>query len=158
MTQMENDEKGKFLGTIVHAKWGSDLEPELREFLFRERKVMEFYRKTLPEILPELLPDYRGPVGVDAMVFRASDGGYGLRHVVEVNVRMTMGRVALELYQKLSTTEVSGGAGRFRILRKNKLSDEDLFTLKNGVVHNGPIVINNPDHAQVFLAAWEFLR
>ena len=157
MTRMENDEKGKFLGTIVHAKWGSDLEPELREFLFRERKVMEFYRKTLPEILPELLPDYRGPVGVDAMVFRASDGSYGLRHVVEVNVRMTMGRVALELHQKLSTTEASGRAGRFRILRKNKLSDEDLFTLKNGVVHNGPIVINNPDHAQAFLAVWEFL-
>ena len=157
MTRMENDAGGKFLGSIVQSKWGSDLDPDLREFLFRERKVTEFYRKTIPEILPKILSGYRGPVGVDAMVFRSPNGEYGLRHVVELNVRMTMGRVALELYQKLPTPAASGGIGRVRILRKNKLSETELLTLKDGVNHNGPVVINNPDHANCFLAVWEFI-
>ena len=157
MTRMENDASGKFLGTIVHAKWGSDLNAELREFLFRKREVMQFYRQKLPKILPEILPEYRGAVGVDAMVFRTPDGGYGLRHIVELNVRMSMGRVALELYKKLPTPAVSGRVGRFRILRKNKLSEDELSTLKMGGIHNGPIVINNPDHAKTFLAVWDFM-
>ena len=158
MTRMENDAAGRFLGTIVHPKWGSDLDVDLREFLFRERKVTQFYRQTLPEILPEILPGYLGPVGVDAMVFRTPEGGFGLRHVVELNVRMTMGRVALELHKKLPTPAVSGRVGRFRILRKNKLSEEQLFTLKNGDVHNGPLVINNLDQAKAFLAVWDYIH
>ena len=157
MTRMENDAAGKFLGTIVNAKWGSDLDSDLREFLFREREVTQFYRRTLPKILPEVLPGYIGPVGVDAMVFRNSDGGYGLRHIVELNVRMTMGRVALELYKKLPTSAVSGRVGSFRILRKNKLSEDDLLTLKGGDIHKDPIVINNPNHATKFLAVWQFI-
>ena len=157
MTRMENDAAGRFLGTIVNAKWGSDLDSDLREFLFRERAVTEFYRQTLPKVLPEILPGYRGAVGVDAMVFRTPDGGYGLRHVVELNVRMTMGRVALELYKKLPTPAVSGRVGRFRILRKNKLTDSELLTLKGGDIHKNPIVINNPNRANKFLAVWQFI-
>jgi len=156
MTRIENDARGKFLGTIVHPKWGSDLDTDLREFLFREREVVKFYRQKLPDILPEILPGYRGAVGVDAMVFLAPDGGYGLRYVVELNVRMTMGRVALELHKKLPTPAVSGRVGRFRILRKNKLSEDELLTLKNGDIHNGSIVINNPNRAISFLATWGF--
>ncbi len=157
MTRMENDAAGRFLGTIVQSKWGCDLDADLREFLFREKEVMSFYRQRLPEVLPEILPGYRGAVGVDAMVFRTADGGYGLRHIVELNVRMTMGRVALELHRKLPTPAVSGRVGRFRILRKNKLTHEELLTLKRGDIHNGSIVINNPDHAVFFLAVWDFI-
>ena len=157
MTRMENDTAGRFLGTIVNPKWGSDLDGELREFLFRERKVTQFYRNTLPAILPEILPGYRGPVGVDGMVFRKSEGGLGLRCVVELNVRMTMGRVALELHKKLPTPAISGGIGRFRILRKNKLSESERLTLNEDFSNNQLIVINNPDHAKAFLAVWDFI-
>lgn len=158
MTRMENDASGRFLGTVVHPKWGSDLDADLRGFLFRDRKVTQFYRQSLPEVLPEILPGYVGPAGVDAMVFRAPNGCLGLRHVVELNVRMTMGRVALELHKKLPSPTVSGRVGRFRILRKNKLSESDLFTLKKGDIHNDTVVINSPEKAKMFIAVWDFIK
>lgn len=40
---------------------------------------------------------YRGPLGVDSMKYRASDGTVAVRPVQDVNARWTMGRLALEL-------------------------------------------------------------
>ena len=76
-----------------------------------------------------------------------------LRQVVELNVRMTMGRVALELYQKTGPASYRKG-GRLRLLRKNKLSGEQLSSLCSQVVNNRPIVINNPHMAREFIAVW----
>ncbi|MBK1830719.1 DUF455 family protein [Verrucomicrobiaceae bacterium R5-34] len=161
MTRMENDRQGRFLGTVVHHKWGSDLEPELREFLFRESKVMPFYRQEIPaaltQLFSEIAPDYSGPVGVDAMVFRHSDGRLGLRHVVELNVRMTMGRVALELFRKLHLKKEQSRPGRFRILRKNKLPADAFLTGHSQLIHNRRVVLNDPNTAQAFIAVWEYL-
>lgn len=43
---------------------------------------------------------YTGPLGVDMMVVRAADGSSLLHPCVEINVRMTMGHVALALSSK----------------------------------------------------------
>ncbi len=40
---------------------------------------------------------YQGPAGLDAMVWKAEDGGYRLKPLVELNPRWTMGRVAIAL-------------------------------------------------------------
>lgn len=45
---------------------------------------------------------YFGPVGVDSMRFRSSDSATSLRPVQDVNARYTMGRVALELADRLA--------------------------------------------------------
>ncbi|BDS08665.1 hypothetical protein NT6N_37050 [Oceaniferula spumae] len=159
MTCMENDAHGRFLGTVVNAKWGSDLDSELREFLFRECKANAFYRQQIPVVLQklftEIAPDYTGPVGVDAMVFRKPDGTIGLRHVVELNVRMTMGRVALELFRKLHLQSDSSQPGRFRILRKNNLPKELLSPACSQVINNAIIPLNDPATAKAFVAVWE---
>lgn len=45
-----------------------------------------------------IAPHYDGPLGVDQMIVRSpSDGGYLLHPCVEINLRHTMGHVALEL-------------------------------------------------------------
>jgi len=151
MTEMENDASGRFLGTKVYPKWGVGLPAELKEFLFRDAKITPWYREQIPAALAEMLPDYVGPLGVDAMVYRRSDGSLALRHVIELNVRMTMGRVALELLKH----SPQGKSGRLQILRKRKLGDEELERLAHGDPAKGGVLINDPETAREFLALWE---
>ena len=157
MTEMENDANGRFLGTRVDQKWGATLDLEVKQFLFREANVNKWYRETIPTAIADLLTGYVGPVGVDAMVYRKADGSLALRHVIELNVRMTMGRVAKELQKKYA----AGRSGSFRILRKKSLSKEQISTLCSQVIHNDEnvnnlsIAVNNPETAKEFIAVWE---
>ena len=151
LTLMENDAAGRFLGTCVSPKWASMLDPEVAAFLHREADVMVWYQEKIPAVLGQLLPGYTGPLGVDAMVHRRADGSLALKHVVELNVRMTMGRVALELLRKSAPNH----QGRFRILRKGKLEAADLEF--GGTLQGGKIAINDPARAREFLAVWEVL-
>ncbi len=73
------------------------------------------------------------------MVYRRRDGTLALRHIVELNVRMTMGRVALELQRKLAPS----GWGSFRIIRKGTNPGDDA------------VILNDPRHAEEFLAVWK---
>jgi len=145
MTLMENDSAGRFQGTRVAYKWGSMLEPEVAAFLFKQAGVMRWYDDLIPNALPALLPGYVGPVGIDAMVHRLADDSLALKPVVEANVRMTMGRVALELQKRPAFR----GNGRFRILRKTEWESA-------GSPENR-ILLTDPSAAREFLAVWEIL-
>lgn len=158
MTVMENDASGRFLGSRVSHKWGSEFDEEMRRFLFCEENVNKWYRDLIPQALRELLPNYTGPIGVDAMVYRQSDGSLALRHIIELNVRMTMGRVSLELQRKYSP----GRSGLFKILRKKRMSDQEISTLYPQVIHNDEVgahhktvIVNNPLIAREFIAIWQ---
>jgi uncharacterized ferritin-like protein (DUF455 family) len=151
LTLMENDAAGRFLGTRVSPKWASMLDPEVAAFLHREAQVMAWYQEKIPAALATLLPGYIGPLGVDAMVYRRADGSLALKQVVELNVRMTMGRVALELLQKSAPNR----QGRFRILRKGKAAPEELEF--GGSLQGGRIALNDPAAAREFIAVWEVI-
>lgn len=151
MTVMENDERGRFLGSRVAPKWGSLLDAEVTAFLYREAQVMQWYQQKIPAILAEILPGYVGPVGVDAMVFREARGTLGWSPAVELNVRMTMGRVALELMGKSRP----GSGGSLRILRKGRVSAEELLEFKQGSLTCGKVLLNDPEQAREFLVVWE---
>ena len=51
----------------------------------------------LARLLGGALRDYRGPLGVDLMAVRQADGTPALHPCIEVNLRLTMGHVALAL-------------------------------------------------------------
>jgi hypothetical protein len=70
--------------------------------------------------------------------------------VVELNVRMTMGRVALEIAKKRMPLK----GGELRVLRKNKLAEGELSRIYNQVINNSPVVINDPERAREFVAVW----
>jgi hypothetical protein len=138
LTRMENDAAGRFLGIRVSPKWGNLLEPEIAEFLFREARVMHVYQEVMPRLLADLLPGYAGPLGVDAMVHRRADGSLALKPVVELNVRLTMGRIAWEWMKRGPSTT----GGQLRLLRKP-------------APEAGPgIFLNDPAAATAFLAHW----
>jgi uncharacterized ferritin-like protein (DUF455 family) len=170
MTVMENDARGRFLGTRVAPKWGGLLEDEVATYLFREARVMEWYQERIPAVMRELLPGYVGPLGVDAMVFREGDGSLGWTPVVELNVRMTMGRVALELMRKSRPNS----AGRLRIRRKGdagaivKSRGDGGAMGKSPYCHQhayggggnldgGLVILNDPEQAREFVVGWEVL-
>ena len=111
---------------------------EVVAFLYRDAKVMDWYRERIPSVLQDLLPGYVGPVGVDAMVHRKENGKLGLRHVVEVNVRFTMGRVALELLRRFPNR-----TSQFRVLRKGNWDGKG-------------VALNDPEAAKEFLAVWNY--
>lgn len=50
---------------------------------------------------------YNGPVGVDMLIFRQADGSLSINPCVEVNMRMTMGRVAHEIYKRHITANTT---------------------------------------------------
>jgi uncharacterized ferritin-like protein (DUF455 family) len=56
--------------------------------------------------------DYLGPAGIDAFVYRASDGRCRLKPVVEINPRYTMGRLTVELMKRASP----GSYGKFQLV------------------------------------------
>ncbi|MEO7097972.1 MAG: DUF455 family protein [Luteolibacter sp.] len=147
LTRMENDAAGRFLGIRVSPKWGTMLDPEIAVFLFREAGVMEIYQDKIPSQLAELLPGYVGPLCVDAMVHRRPDGSLALKPVVEMNVRLTMGRIAWEWMKR----RPGSSGGSLRLLRRQTLSDEELSELTNGP----GIFLNDPACASTFLAYWQ---
>lgn len=159
MTQVLNDALGRFRGCLVMPKWTQGLDPELSRFLFQECDVNTLFRDRLGVALSDLLGSYGydGPVGVDAMVHRTKDGALRLRTVVEVNVRMTMGRVALELLRKTSP----GLSGLYEIVRKSQLNELPEYGPAAGErpvegrgMLAGHYCLNDPDSAEEFLATW----
>lgn len=161
MTRVLNDDLGRFKGSLVLPKWAQGLDEDLSEFLFRDAKVNQFYKHTLPEALKELMAgnDYVGALGVDSMVHKADDGSFVFRPVVEVNVRNTMGRVAVELLKKTAP----GLAGHYEILRKSQLTEEIDFgplTARDGEVGltAGTYVLNDPSQAEEFLAVYRVAK
>lgn len=59
---------------------------------------LERLKQELPRQLALLLgTDYRGPLGVDMMLVRTSSGATAIHPCTEVNLRRTMGHVALQL-------------------------------------------------------------
>ncbi|MFC7338169.1 DUF455 family protein [Haloferula chungangensis] len=153
LSVMDNDSHGRFLGSRVAPKWTALLDDEVTSFLFREANALEWYRNTLPPVLHGLLPGYIGPVGVDAMLYRKPDGSLGWTPVVELNVRMTMGRVSLELLAKSQ----QGKKGRLRIERKARLSEAEIAELHSGNLEGGSILLTDPRYAREFLVVWEVI-
>ncbi len=140
MTVMENDAAGRFLGSSVAHKWGSMLPPEVAAFLFKEAEVMAWYEERIPAAVAELLHGYTGPFGVDAMVHLQAEGSLSLRPVVELNVRMTMGRIALEIRKRPAFRN----GGTLRIVRKRDWAE-----------NTGLTPLSEPERCREFVAAWQ---
>jgi hypothetical protein len=79
------------------------------------------------------------------MVHCRPGGALALKPVVEVNVRLTMGRLAWEWMKRMGNTP-----GHLRLLRKATISNDEIESLKKGP----GLILNDPDHAQHFLALW----
>ena len=105
ITRPMTDSLGRFRGIAVTRPF-RDMPPHLRDFVFQATGDAKWMKHTLSELAQRvggLLAEegYQGPAGIDAMIVRHNEQLY-LRPMVEVNVRYTMGRVALALSDRVA--------------------------------------------------------
>lgn len=72
---------------------------ELLSNYISENIIEDIKIKLIEIINDKITPYYEGPIGIDMFIHRASDSSYHLNPCVEVNLRYTMGFLALSLQQ-----------------------------------------------------------
>lgn len=145
--RLENDRRGQFQACVSGTKFAAP--PEILRFLM-SHEFPGFYENALPEKLHPLLrsANYRGPVGIDALVFRRPEGKLALRPMVEMNPRFTMGRLTWELMRRVA----HGRMVRFELVRSPN-PKEQIRSLEaaspprlnqEGKLISGCVVLNEP--------------
>ncbi len=137
---------GTRLGTAL-----SGCAPSLRRFLLADRcrRIMATVQWLQPRITAELLSrNFVGHFGIDALVCHTADGELKLKPVVEVNPRMTMGHVALNLKKRVEP----GAEAEFRIFRKaewdqiaDKIGGTPMETIPDGRWKSGVFCLGEPN-------------
>lgn len=115
---------------------------------------------------------YVGPIGLDAFVYRTSNGDRRLKPVVEINPRYTMGRLTVELMKQTCP----GSCGLLRLVSRAMVRTEgfpdfvayarslgERFPLRLegqpvARIREGALCLNDPAQAQVSLAVFRVSR
>ncbi|MEX2581283.1 MAG: DUF455 family protein [Verrucomicrobiales bacterium] len=132
---------GGYRGSVCVNKFCQGMDPELARFLMNE--ALPTYRKegALATSVREwaAAAGYAGPLGVDAYVYRDRDGGLRHRPICEINVRYTMGRVAMEIRRQIAP----GHALKFEILKATQRESFPAPLLDDsGKIRGGALVLN----------------
>lgn len=96
--------KGEYRGNYIGVQ--KNIRKELCRYL--ESRQIEELKQQLPGLLQGLLPEYRGYLGVDMMIYRNAQGNYRLQPCVEINLRYNMGIVALVFSKRYLAAESQG--------------------------------------------------
>ena len=105
LSLFETAERGAYMGNRLAS------ETLLRQTLLNyvEESLFEQVKQTLSVLLKEqYAPYYQGYIGVDMLIYRTETGAFAWHPCVEINMRYTMGLVALRLAQRLLAEQASG--------------------------------------------------
>lgn len=101
---------GFYNGNVVASE---ERKQQMLSPLLASEKLVNVKEAIVEMLSREMKDRYLGPFGVDMMMVRTGDGSLRLHPMVEINIRRTMGHVALSLFGKLSYAEavvnLSGG-------------------------------------------------
>jgi hypothetical protein len=176
-TGLLNDPKGQFQGNWADANFARRL-PASVTALFRHvpgisGRIQLLYGEIISLLEHELREvAFVGPIGIDAFVYRTTDGGCRLKPIVEINLRYTMGRLTVELMKHVRP----GSRGEFRIVNHAQLHAEGFADFSNYArslserfplrlegepvpkILEGALCLNEPDQAQACLATFQVRR
>jgi uncharacterized ferritin-like protein (DUF455 family) len=109
LVRLHCDRGGRFIACVAGRSFGR-LLPEGGARAWAEEGGAAFYADELSAMLrPHVeAAEFRGWLGVDALMYREAGGRLRLRPVVEINPRCTMGRVTLELRRFAGAESVVG--------------------------------------------------
>ncbi len=173
-TGLVTDGRGQFLANTAAPNFARSLPPAVLDCFHEQRGAAGLLRELLATLFKSLETElksagYRGPVGVDAFVYRDREGRARLKPVVEINPRYTMGRLTLELMQRVAP----GASGKFRLVNAAALRTEgfvdfsacaqrlhERFPLRlEGEpipkIRSGAVYLNDPAQAQAVLAIFQ---
>lgn len=137
------EQRGSYSGNILST------QPEMEMILARylSIEIIERVKRALEEILSKRYGAlYRGCIGVDMLIYQRADGHYDIHPCIEINMRYTMGYVALRLYEEYIS---HGAIGEF-FVSYDKVDGEALMShlslrkrypliLENGRIKSGYI-------------------
>jgi hypothetical protein len=156
-----------------HKRIPTKVVSQFREAADISGRLLEFYDEIFERLEAELrASDFTGPIGIDAFVYRDTDGSTRLKPIVEINPRYTMGRVLVELMRQTC----QNSAGIFRLINPAQLRAggfenfsefaralEEKFPLKFegepvSRIREGALCLNDPADAKVCLAVFQVGR
>ncbi len=173
-TGLQTDAKGQFVANTAAPQHGRSL-PAAVLACFRDTPgapaaLHALFADLLRRLAEELTAaGHRGPVGVDACVYRDRDGRARLKPIVEINPRYTMGRLTLELMKRTAP----GAHGTFRLvnaagLRAEGVADFPSYARQLGEqfplrlagepiprIRSGALCLNDPAQARAVLAIFQ---
>lgn len=97
--------RGAYSGNLLEHP--DHMQKRLSCFIDEEsyRKVREAVTEALRETYASV---YKGYLGVDMLIYKQKNGTYGIHPCVEINMRYTMGMVALRLFEKYLSPKALG--------------------------------------------------
>lgn len=100
-TRFLTDPRGQYRGAFVRDA-PRNLSPDLRDFpCGTPDRLPQLFHKLADHVAVAMAASgYTGPVGIDALIYRAVDH-LRLKPIVEINPRFTMGRIALEMERRV---------------------------------------------------------
>ena len=87
---------GEYIGNFL----GAQIIIERRLIGLLGEEIINALKIEIPRMIGELIPCYRGPLGVDMMIYR-ENGELAVQPCVEINLRYNMGIVAMFLSRRL---------------------------------------------------------
>lgn len=127
-------DRGQYCGNVV------DSQAELERLLGDLTDIAQVHAvcEAIPAVLGEMYDsDYSGPVGIDMMVVTGADGRLMLHAAVEINLRYTMGFVALALSRYV------GGQSRF-VIEPGDCTAACVAEVDGGRLQSGRLALNPP--------------
>lgn len=166
ISHFATDGPGRYRGAFL-GRWVSELPEPIRRFMHDEGRRRGWVRQALEDAARQVggaLFDlgHRGPAGIDAMIFRDGAQRLRLQPMLEVNPRVTMGRLALSLeghvsqraygcWRFLTTAEVTrAGHGGFPSLvatLSDALPRRAAHEGRPGTLRQGVVATNDPERA-----------
>lgn len=97
--------RGAYSGNILEHP-----DPMLKRLTrFVDEETFRQVREAVTEALRNTYASiYRGYLGVDMLIYKRKDGSYAIHPCIEINMRYTMGMVALRLFQKYLSPHALG--------------------------------------------------
>ena len=81
------------------------------------QQLKDIQKHIIQVVEPALKDIYSGPLGVDMMIYSQEDGNLGINPCIELNLRRTMGHVAIDLAKHLSGSGQEMKSKRSNIMR-----------------------------------------
>lgn len=139
-----NEGNGAYVGNIIASQC------EIRKILDDYSTGIDFYElsKNLEKVLTDIIDgQYQGYLGVDMMIYKTDNDEYSIAPCIEVNLRMTMGVVAMLWSQRYLA---EGCRGKMRVEYNPNESQREGFDFENLILDgkklkSGTISLIPPD-------------
>ncbi|MDE6574998.1 MAG: hypothetical protein K2L84_06680 [Muribaculaceae bacterium] len=137
-----NDEGGNYKGNFIASQ--SVLERKIETFCSAEK--LKMLTHILPSVLQEIIGDtYTGPFGVDMML---TDNSYCMAPAIEINLRRTMGHVAMDFFELHAAPDFEG---TYAIVPGDSPAGTGAANIVNGKLVDGRINLSAPHSGYSFM-------